>query len=64
MTIKLIGDKLVLSEAPARDIEGALIVIDKIGRFKYVDVKRLEKEYTLPDQNTSEDIDMVYLRVI
>lgn len=64
MNIKIVEDKLVLSEAPVRDIPNALIVVGKDDSFKFVDVKRLEKEYYLPDGNSSKDISSVYLRVL
>jgi hypothetical protein len=66
MNVRLKGNKLILSEAPKRDVAGAFLILStKLEHFEVIfDATTGQKEYELPNELTRKDIEAVYLRVL
>lgn len=66
MKIIIKGRKIILSNAPVRDVVGAFLIISsKIdGNEVIFDAKAGQKEYWLPDGVDKKDVEALYLRVL
>lgn len=70
MQIKIKGNKLILSEAPKKNVYGAFIIKrnkrsqDDTNTLIFADANEGQKEYELPEGLTKNEILGLYLRVL
>lgn len=66
MKVRLKGDKLLLSEAPVRDVKGAFLILSCKPEATEImmDAVKGQKEYEVENGVTRKDIEAVYLRVL
>lgn len=65
MNIDIKGTKIHLSQEPAQNVDGAILVlIAEAKEYHVIDVKRYQKRYDLPEGVTKKDIAALYLRVM
>jgi hypothetical protein len=63
MNVRLKGNKLILSEAPARDVEGAFLILTPSNEVM-MNATKGQKEYEIEGDLTRKNIEAVYLRVL